>query len=225
MPDHCRRISGLLFALVALGAALGGCVPNTFSRVELGLTDTQAVADALGPDAVRTPAGYTQETHNPWPTVIRLVNVAVPEGGQAEWKLQLTGRVAHLIVLQTLSVKVLYDGSLPESIVAGLQVPSDDKRSEFVATVIDFVENRVTASLTPKWTDPKLLAADRYRSRMLGLLQSCLGELRGRAKLSRDRFSATLSATGSSLSLRYLGGGVYRVTLTGSAALSPVPVL
>lgn len=223
--SDCRHVSGLLLVLVALGAALGGCMPNTFSRIELGLTDHQAVADAMGPDATRTPAGYTQETHNPWPTVIRLVNVAVPKGGLAEWKLQLTGRVAHLIAFQTLSVDVRYDGPLPETIVTGLRLPSQDKRSKFVATVVDFIESRVTASLTPKWTDPKRLADDRYRSRMLGLLQSCLGELRGGGRLSRRRFSASLSADGCSLSLRYLGGGVYRVTLTGSATLAPMPVL
>lgn len=220
------RRATVVLALMVLAAASGGCgVPDTFSRVQLAQSDRAAVAAALAVDAPFAVDGATQEVHNRWPTVIRVTHVAVPDGGLARWKLQLTGGVVHMILYQSLSVEVIYEGPLAEPIEDGLRVPKPEQDSEFVDALVRFVRERVTASLTDKWTDPALVAEDRYRSRMLGLFETTLQDLRGRASLTRERFGADLSAGSSSLHLRYLGEGLYRLEVRGSATLGPSPVL
>jgi len=220
------RRAAILMTLAATVLVIGGCgVPDTFSRVELGKSDQAAVTSALGTGAERLAGGSRQEVHQPWPTVIRVTHVAVPDGGLAQWKLQFTGSVTHWMLFQSLAVDVVYEGPISQPLEEGLRVAKDEQKSEFADLLVRFAREKTMASLSTKWTDPAAVGQDRYRSRLLGLLESSLMDLRGRGTLSRERFGASVAAPGASLRLRSLGGGVYRLELAGSATLGPAPVL
>jgi hypothetical protein len=220
------RRAAILMTLATAAFVTGGCgVPDTFSRVELGKSDQAAVTAALGADSERLAGGSRQEVHQPWPTVIRVTHVAVPDGGLAQWKLQFTGSVTHWMLFQSLAVDVAYEGPISQLLEEGLRVAKDEQKSEFADLLIRFAREKTVASLSAKWTDTATVGQDRYRSRLLGLLESSLMDLRGRGTLSRERFGASISAPGASLRLRSLGGGNYRLELTGGATLGPAPVL
>lgn len=227
MQRHVEPHSASLSLLVCLALVVGaaGCMPQTFSGVGLGTMGHAAVGSTLGADAVRIADGYSLDVHNPWPTVIQLVHVAVPEAGAAEWKLLLQGSVTHLIVVQLLGVEVVYEGPLPEELLHGLRAPEEETESEFRAALVAFVQSRVLAGMTDKWNDPETLRNDPHRSRFIGLYEACLVDLRGRGTLRRERFDAAIDAGGTSLKLRYLGSGTYRIEARTSASLGPLPVL
>ena len=215
----------LTAGVVGVALLCGGCLPETFSRIEVGATDRAGVREILGPAAVSASEGYSLDEHQAWPTVIGLTHAAVGEGDSVGWKLSLQGNVVHLIVFQMLTVDLVYDGPLSEGLLEKLRAPETDDASEFRASLVEFVRSRVGAAMTSRWTDAASLGEDRYRSRFVGLLESTLLELRGRGTLTRDRFDARLSTGANSLSVRYLGQGMYRVGLRGGVALSPLPVL
>jgi hypothetical protein len=188
--------------------------------------NSQAVGRALGPSAVATSDGYSVDVQQPWPTVIHLVHVAAPEGGAARWKLDLSGRVVHLIAFQTLNVSVTYEGSLPADLLKSLRNQSPESANEFLSDFVGFVQARVHESETTKWTDAAALREDRYRSRFLGLLNVTEAALRGQGKAERSRFSVDVSGvSGSGLTLRYLGDDIYRIELWGRTTCGPLPVL
>lgn len=221
----CRH-AAIWLALASLATVVAGCgVPDTFSRVQVGHSDQAAATASLGAEARKTPGGATQEVHNPWPTVIRLTHVAIPEGGLAQWKLQLTGSVVHWILYQSLSVEVIYEGPISQVLEDGLRVAKSEQDSEYAEALVRFVREKTVGSLSGKWTDAATVSQDRYRSRMLGLFESALQDLRGRGTLKRHRYGAEIQASGSSLVLRSLGSGSYRIEMRGSATLGPSPVL
>ena len=214
----------LLAAALAALALASGCVADNFDRVSLGQSDRPAVLAAVG--AEETPGGsVTTEQHNGWPTVIRVLHVAMPEGGLAEWKLQATGSVTHLLLFQVLSMDVLYQGPITEGLADRLRAGGADEQNEFLADLLRFVRSRTTAALPEGWTDVDQLRNDKYRSRMLGLFETTIEQLEGRGRVSRQRYNVDVDAPGASLRLRYLGSGIYRIETHGSAALAPSPVL
>ena len=221
----CRYVV-LAAAVATLAAMLGGCAgPDSFVRVEVGRSDGAAVKAALGAEAQKTAVGATQEVQQGWPTVIHLVHVAIPEGGLAQWKLQLTGRVTHWILYQSLSVDVVYEGPISQVLEDGLRVSKSEQDSEYGEALVRFVREKTNGSLSGKWTHAATVSQDRYRSRMLGLLESSLQDLRGRGRLSRQRYGAEIQASGSSLVLRSMGSGSYRIEMHGGATLGPSPIL
>jgi len=211
--------------LICLSLLAGGCMSETLSGVELGMMSRAAVARALGPGAIETLDGYSLDEHNAWPTVVGFVHVAAPQTGSATWKLDFQGAVAHVIALQTWSLRIRYDGPLTEDVLNGLRVPDAEQENEFRGALADFVQARVKASMTDAWRDAEALKADPYRSRFLGLYDASLSDVRGRGTLRRERFSADVDAGPTTLTVRYLGAGAYRVELRGGAALGPLPIL
>jgi hypothetical protein len=215
-----------MMGTVGLCVLAAGCsIDESYRRVQPGAMDRLAVHEAFGPEAVERGSGYSLDARNPWPTVVGFSHVAVAEDDPAEWKLHFEGSVAHLIVFQTLSVSVRYEGPLDEDLLRGLRAPRDDLESEFRAGLVDFVAARARKGMTEPWTDAEALKKDRYRGRFLALFESTLSDLRGRGRLAFDRFSAHLDAGTSSLELRYVGSGLYRLQMRGSCSLGPLPVL
>jgi len=211
--------------LLALSLLAAGCMSETFSGIELGMMSRAAVGRALGPAAVETADGYSLDEHNPWPTVVGFVHVAVPQAGSAGWKLDFQGAVVHVIALQTWNLRIRYDGPLPEDVLNGLRVPDAEEANEFRGRLADLVDARVRTSMTDAWRNAEGLKSDPYRSRFLGLYDASLSDVRGRGTLHRERFSADVDAGLTSLTVRYLGAGTYRVELHTSAVLGPLPIL
>lgn len=219
-----RSLSRVL--AVALPALfLAGCAADAYDHVSLGEMSNQAVREALGSGAVKTPDGYVLETRSPWPTVVGFMRVTVPEGGAAEAKLRFTGRVVHWIVFQTLYTDLSYEGRIPQALVDGLHAAQPEKKNEFQASLAEFARALVETSLPDAWKDAKSLQSDRYRSRLLAVFESAVTDLRGRGKLQSDRFSADITSPAASLRLRYVGEGIYRLEVHGDTDLGPVPVL
>ncbi len=220
------RLGTAFLAIIATGVALGGCMANPYDGVALRTMSAQNVGKALGPSAVATGDGYSVDLQQPWPTVIHLVHVAAPAGGAARWKLDLSGRVTHFIVLQTINVGVSYEGPLPAELLKSLRNQSPESANEFLSDFVGFVKAKVHESETAKWTDAAALRNDQYRSRFLGLLDVTEAALKGQGRAERTRFAVDVSgAAGSGLTLRYLGDDVYRIEMWGGATLGPLPVL
>ena len=219
-----RRLSGVLLA-GSLALGLAGCAGNAFDRIILADSSHQAVREALGPGAVKTPEGYALETRNPWPTVVGFMRITAPEGGAAEAKLRFTGRVVHWILFQTLYTDLSYEGRIPQALVDGLHTPQLEKRNEFQASLAEFARSLVETNLPDAWKDAKSLQSDRYRGRLLAVFESAVTDLRGRGKFQSDRFSADITSPAASLHLRYVGEGLYRLEVHGDTNLGPLPVL
>jgi hypothetical protein len=225
MKQLLTRQFALLATLSALTLMAGGCASGTFNRVALNQTDHPAVLSTLGPQAQQVKGGLTSETQTGWPTVIEIVHVAVPEGGLAEWKLQVVGRVVHLLAFQTLSVDVTYEGPINQALEDRLRNNDPKQENEFLAELVRFVQTTTERSLPTPWTDVDALRQDKYRSRMFGLFRATLQKLEGDGSVRTGRYQVTVDGGGASLRLRYLGSGMYRIETHGSAALAPSPVL
>jgi hypothetical protein len=220
------RVGAGLLALAAVSVALGGCMADPYDGVALGTMSSQNVGKALGPSAVTAGEGYSVDLQQAWPTVIHLVHVSAPGGGAARWKLDLSGRVTHWLVVQTINVGVSYEGPLPAELLKSLRNQSPESANEFLSDFVGFVKEKVRESETAKWTDAAALRNDQYRSRFLGLLDVTEAALRGQGRAERSRFAVDVNGVrGSGLTLRYLGDDIYRIELWGGATLGPLPVL
>ncbi len=214
-----------LVALAALAGLLGGCAVDPFARIDLGATSAPAVRSAFGAEARDTDGGCTVAVGQQWPTVVGFVHAHVPEQGRVDWKVSFRGSVIHMVTFQTLNLKVVYEGPLSEALVNGLRAPDPEKANEFAADLVGFLDQRVRVGMTEPWSDPKALEEDRTCSRFLGLYEFSLSGLRGRGKLSRERFAAQIDAPGARLVLDYLGDEVYQLAMRGTVSLKPFPIL
>jgi hypothetical protein len=226
MLSGASRGAFLVLAVAVAAIVLGGCASDPFSRVALETMSHREVGEALGSDAVASPDGFTLEVQNKWPTILTLVHVAAPQDKAALWKLQLRGSVIHLVSFQTLNLAVVYEGPASPEILKGLRNPSGEDANEFQSALIGFMEQRVHESLSARWTEMTALRDDRYRSRFLGVFEVTISALRGQGKLDRSRFNVDIaSSTPCALHLRHLGRDIYRIEMTGTVSLGPVPVL
>ncbi|NIA21077.1 MAG: hypothetical protein GWP05_03690 [Anaerolineaceae bacterium] len=225
MAFRFRRQIILVSALAGLGLALGGCAGQPFAAISLGDMNRQLVANTLGPAAVQTPDGYSLETHNKWPTIIKVVHVVVPADGVAQWKTSLTASVIHMMAIQTINIDAVYEGPVPEELVNSLRAPQLDDQNAFLARLIDFARQKTNLGLTEKWKNSDALKNDPYRSRFIGVLNFGWSDLRGRGRLSRTRFTAQVHGASSRLDLSSLAKGIYRIQMKSTVALGPLPVL
>jgi len=225
MAIRFRKQIVLMSAVVGVVLVVGGCTSDPFAGISLGSMNRQLVGNKLGPTAVQTPDGYSLETHNRWPTIIKVVYVAVPADGVAEWKTNLTARILHMMAFQTLNINAVYEGPIPEDLANSLRVPQQDDQNEFLARLIDFARQKINVGLTERWKDPKALKNDAHRSRFVGVLNFGWSDLRGRGTLRRTRFTAEVHGASSSLDLRGLGKDIYRIQMKSTVALGPLPVL
>lgn len=223
-----------ILATAVLTAALvgGGCASADRPAVRLGETSRDAVLEQLGPDARMTDDGVATDIRNEWPTVVGFVYVEAPEGQPVQWKAEMVGNVVHVLAFQTINIEAVYEGPLPEELRKGLAAPSEEPGvddDELLDQLVAFFDRRIRKGMSPEWTDPELLADEKYRSRFMGVYAVALGGLRGRGELSRSAFgqwsASVRGANPHHLRVEYLSGDRYRIRMTSSAALGPVPVL
>ncbi|MBN2583763.1 MAG: hypothetical protein JXL80_11915 [Planctomycetes bacterium] len=219
--SHVWRLTLPLLAVVALG----GCASDPFAALTIGQTQRQALAQALGPQAVETSDGYILETQTKWPTVISVVHAAAPVGGTVQSKTGLTASVVHMIAVQTLNVEMVYEGPLPDDLADALRSPDGSQNNEFLAQLIDFARDRMRLGLTEKWKDVEQLRDDPYRSRFVGVINFAWNDLRGRGKLQASELAVDVHGASSTLNLRKLEGDTYRIDTRSTVALGPLPVL
>ena len=224
MSFRFRRV-WLLGASLAAVAGLAGCAPDPFAALAVGLTQRQAVAQTLGPQAAETPDGYTLETQASWPTIIKVIHASVPQGGAVQSKTALTARVIHMIAVQTLNVEMVYEGPLPDDLADALRVRDAEQDNELVARLIDFARDRMRLGMTEKWKDADLLRNDPHRSRFVGVINFAWNDLRGQGALRTADLAVDVHGASSTFILRPLEGGACRIEARSTIALGPLPVL
>lgn len=216
--DATTPVAPLLALLAAALAATAGCASanGNAESIELGATDARQVAEILGPSAERTEDGGYRATYDEgWGGRLGFAYVALGSGDTVAWFVEFVGTDDALAAGRRKAIKVVYEGPIGEAILDGLRLPEESSESQFRAMMVEFTDRVVRVAMPDGWA-----AADsRPREQLIGLYQMVLADVRGRGSLRRQRYEAVVEAGSTRLHLASIGGGNYRLEVTGSVIL------